>query len=80
MECPLAELELLKSTNLRGVYEFQVGPKPGLPDSIFVFALAEYWPENAETLSLESVTYEPGSPGRVFKLDERSVVERLSRP
>ena len=30
-------------------------------------------------MAVESLAYEPGSPGRVFKLDEYSLVERLGR-
>lgn len=81
LECPLAELELIEPTATKGVYEFRRGPKPSLPDDVFNFALAEFWDRHgsAETLTVEMVTYEPGSPGRTFKLDERSVIERLSR-
>ena len=32
--------------------------------------------DSAETV--EAIAHEPGSPGRVFKLDENSVVERLT--
>ena len=32
----------------------------------------------AQTLSFEAVAHEPGSPGRVFLLDENSVVDLLS--
>ena len=47
---------------------------------MFGFALAEFWQRrDAETLSVESVTYDAGSPGRTFKLDEQSVSERLVR-
>jgi hypothetical protein len=30
-------------------------------------------------MAVESLAYEPGSPGRVFKLDEYSLIERLAR-
>ena len=81
LECPLAELELVTLTSTKGSYEFRRGPKANLPDGVFNFALAEFWQRNSasETLSVETLTYEPGSPGRTFKLDEESVVERLAR-
>ncbi len=81
LECPLAELELITPGATKGIYEFRRGPKANLPDGIFHFALAEFWQgdASAETLSVERLTYDPGSPGRTFKLDEESVVERLSR-
>jgi len=39
----------------------------------------EFWKKytEAQTLSLEAVSYEPCSPGRVFCLDEDAVAERL---
>ena len=78
LECPFAELELIQQTHERGVFEFQRGPKRTLPDNVFTYALAKFWSNiNSETLSLEHVAHAPGSPGRVFKLDEPSIVERL---
>ncbi len=78
LECPFAELELIQPTHERGVYEFQRGPKQTLPNNVFAYALAKFWANiSYETLSLEHVAHAPGSPGRVFKLDEPSIVERL---
>jgi hypothetical protein len=81
LESPLSELALIRPTGFRGSYQFQRGPKPSLPDSIFVYALDAFWRSHtaANTLSIEAVTYEPGSPGRIFKLDEDAVTERLVR-
>ena len=81
LESPLAELALIKPTGFRGSFQFQRGPKPSLPDGLFAYALGEFWPPamSANTLSIEAITYEPGSPGRVFKLDEDAVIERLVR-
>ncbi len=76
----LAELGLIRQVAGR-LYEFRRGPKPSLPDGIFAYALNAFWDRHAptaSTLSVEAITYEPGSPGRVFKLDENSVVERLA--
>jgi hypothetical protein len=57
------------------------GPKPTLPDGVFAYALAEFWDRQGTStaLSAEQVCYAPGSPGRVFKLDEDSVITRLMR-
>ena len=80
LECPFAELELVQPAPERGFYEFQRGPKPTLPDAVFAFALSEFWAcTGGDTLSFEHVAHAPGSPGRVFKLDETSVAERLER-
>lgn len=80
LEPVLAELGLIRSLGGR-LYEFRYGPKPSLPDAVFAYALTAFWDCHAPaaaTLSVETITYEPGSPGRVFKLDESSVVERLT--
>lgn len=44
------------------------------------YALIEFWQAFApttSTLSFETIAYEIGSPGRVFKLDEDSVAAHL---
>lgn len=81
MEPVLAELELVRSIGSKA-FEFRRGPKPSLPDGVFLFALDDFWRRYApgqKTLAVENLAFEPGSPGRVFKLDELSLVERLSR-
>lgn len=80
LECPLAELELLRPTADRRQLEFQIGPKPSLPDTVFAFALAEFFAAgSAKEVGLELITHAPGSPGRIFKLDEGAVADRLAR-
>jgi len=74
----LAELGLIREARLGGWYEFVRGPKPTLHDAVFAYALARYWERaGGNTLTAEQVSYGPGSPGRIFKLDEDSVVTRL---
>lgn len=75
----LGELGLIQ-VGTTGLYEFRRGPKSTLPDEVFLYALLEFWKcvaPNQNTLSFESIAYDPGSPGRAFKLDENSVAERL---
>lgn len=79
IETVLGELGLIKEVSSRS-FEFRRGAKPTLHDGIFLFALEEfwqYWAPKQSTLSVEAIVYEPGSPGRVFKLDEHAVVDRL---
>ncbi|MNM32720.1 hypothetical protein D3C81_433170 [compost metagenome] len=80
----LAELGLL-SEGARGGLTFLRGAQNSLPDEVFAMALLEFWDDREErlgagraTLSFEAISHEYGSPGRVFKLDERSIGERLS--
>ena len=81
LESPLAELGLIKELPQRGHYEFRIGPKPDLPDAMFLYALHRFMNDGdgPATASLERITFDPGSPGRAFKLDENSIAERLSQ-
>lgn len=75
----LAELGLVQIGS-NGLYEFRRGPKATLPDHVFLYALIDFWScaaPNQKTLSFESIAYDPGSPGRVFKMDEDSIADRL---
>jgi hypothetical protein len=81
LEPVLAEIGLIRALDARS-FEFRRGPKRSLPDGVFLFALNDFWQRSApaqNTLAVESLAYEPGSPGRVFKLDEFSLIERLAR-
>jgi|688.fasta_scaffold103468_1 hypothetical protein len=79
----LADLGLV-SEGPPGMFHFRRGSQQTLPDGIFAFALLEYWKgwedltgSKQMTLSFESIAHDYGSPGRVFKLDENAVAERL---
>lgn len=81
LECPFAELSLVTPL-AGGALQFRRGAKPSLPDEVFAFALVEFWQLHFPTrgiLSIETLAYEPGSPGRVFLMDEESLAERLER-
>ncbi|MCI0565193.1 MAG: DUF4007 family protein, partial [Nitrososphaera sp.] len=87
LDCPLVDLRLITELPDSKTYQFQRGPKPSLPNEVFIFALIEYWTScsnesKADTsltssLAFERIAYGPGSPGRVFKLDEDSLASRL---
>jgi hypothetical protein len=75
----LGELGLLQEVH-KGQYAFRRGPKTSLHDGIFAYALVDFWNREAEgqsSLAFETVAYAEGSPGRVFKLDEESIAQRL---
>jgi hypothetical protein len=47
---------------------------------VFGYAVTDYWERNfsnANTLSFEALTHEPGSPGRTFLLEENDMVDML---
>jgi len=80
-DCPLGELGLLRQLE-DGFYQFSHGPKPSLPEAILAFALIEFWNVVApqqETLNVERLLYDPGSPGAAFKLTDRALVAMLER-
>ena len=82
IEPVLVELGLIRPSPIGEAFEFVRGPKASLPDAVFAIALDRFWRDahgEASTLSVEAACYERGSPGRVFKLDEDSVVERIVR-
>jgi len=80
LESPLIELGLIKATNKNSFFHMHRGSKPTLGMGVFMFALIEFWMSrsNASTLSYEALAHEPGSPGRVFLLDEHDLGDRLS--
>jgi hypothetical protein len=75
----LGELGLIQQ-NAKGSFEFRRGAKRSLPDGVFAFALLDYWQrfEHAgSVMGFDRVAHDYGSPGRVFKLDENAVADRL---
>ena len=80
LESPLAELALIRLVGKRDDYQFVRGAKPTLTSGVFAYALNSFWNSigTTRTLSFEMVAHEPGSPGRVFLLDETDLVERLA--
>jgi hypothetical protein len=82
IECPLAELGLIQTAGLGELYRFRRGPKASLPDEVFLFAVLDFWESlypDRRSFSVEFLTFERGSPGQVFLLDEEGVADRLAR-
>ncbi len=82
LDCPLTTLGLIRETGEEHHYRFQNGAKPGLPEAVFAYALLDCWDKRhmgQETLSLREITHGEGSPGRLFRLDEDSVLASLDR-
>ena len=74
IECPLAELGLLNQTYTKNEFELHKGPKSSLSQSIFEFALRDYWSKQKnQIITFEKLMYDYGSPGKVFQLDEKSL-------
>ncbi len=82
IESPLAELGLIQPLSRNNTFQIKRGNQPSLGDGVFLYALINFWKKytkNARTLALETIVYEPCSPGRVLCLDEDSVADRLYR-
>jgi hypothetical protein len=77
IECPLAELGLVRG--MKGHFHLVRGAKASLPHGVFATALNAFWNRqgSTRTLSFEMIAHEPGSPGRVFLLDEPELADRL---
>lgn len=82
LESPLTELGLIRATGSRDGFRFVRGQKPSLGPGVFCYAVTDFWSNfsysTAQTLSFEALAHAPGSPGRVFLLDENDLVDRLS--
>lgn len=79
LDCPLTELNLLDSLEGGRIFKFVRGERIDLPTEIFLYALENFWSETTATnsIGLESITYDSGSPGQIFKIDQDSIVRRL---
>ena len=79
LESPLTELALIRPTGGRDGFRFVRGPKPSLGAGVFGYAVTDFWNQlsDANTLSFEALAHEPGSPGRVFLLDENALFDLL---
>ena len=76
----MSELGLIRAMGKRDGFRFVRGAKSSLGDGVFAYALFDFWARHttSATLSLEAIAHEPGSPGRVFLLDENDVADRLA--
>ena len=79
LESPLTELGLIRPVGRRDGYRFVRGRKATLGAGVFCYAVTSFWARysTAQTLSFEALAHEPGSPGRVFLLDENALADRL---
>ena len=78
--CPLVELGLISELDEGRSYQIARAEHRSLPNEILLYALSTFWnsrsPE-ANSISLEKITYDIGSPGKIFKLDGESLARRL---
>lgn len=80
LDSPLTELGLVKPSGKRDEFRFVRGPKPSLRHGAFCYAVTDFWNRSfgsSSTLSFEALIHEPGSPGRVFLLEENDLMDML---
>ena len=82
VDCPLADLALIREFGSRGHFFLARRDQPSLPDAVFAFAAASYVTGlglSSGTLPLDRLAFAAGSPGRVFALSEDALLRRLGR-
>ena len=82
LDCPLAELGIIRASRRDQTYALVRGDHETLPDEVFAWALAEHLARRAsgvQTVTLEELSFGDGAPGRVFCLDEPGLLGRLDR-
>jgi hypothetical protein len=80
LESLMCELGLVQPIGRRDGFVIVRGRKPTLPTAVFLYALVEFAQRRgtSRVLSVDTLMHEPGSPGRVFVLDEDAVLEHLA--
>ncbi|MCB4805600.1 hypothetical protein QO001_005692 [Methylobacterium brachiatum] len=80
--CPLQELRLCRLVEGVGdqIVKMPRGPKPGLTVAAFAHILLDHWRNRLgenRTVSLRALLHERFAPGKVLKLDEAALLDRL---
>lgn len=78
---PLAELNLVQD-NGGGFYISNLAERPELPIEVFTYALLEFFKietidSNVSTVDFDSLLSKPCSPGRIFRLSESGLGQKL---
>ena len=82
LDCPLIDLGLIQLSTDSRTYHFRRGPQDDLPDGILLFATLRFWESfgaKTESLSISDLARQPGSPGRLFKIDKSSLIGRYEQ-
>nr|WP_239583717.1 DUF4007 family protein [Herpetosiphon giganteus] len=78
--CPLSELGLLDTLPGERIYHTLSGAHPTLPDDLVAYAIHSMMVrQQRRTIAFSDLAYAPRSPGRVFRLDEDSLLSRLHK-
>lgn len=88
LDCPLVELDLLRSTGftkspdgrLEPKFAFRREDKPEISPALFAYCLNEFWDTRypgEDSLPFHQIVVAHGSPGQVFKIPEQDIRQRL---
>ncbi|MFV9507728.1 MAG: DUF4007 family protein, partial [Oscillochloridaceae bacterium umkhey_bin13] len=78
LACPLTSLGLIRAFPGQRRYYLASGAQPSLPDALVAWAILGFLRQHGErTIAFNDLAYAPGSPGRVFRLDEDGLLGRL---
>lgn len=80
IESPLAELGLIVPIQKQGFFALNWQNKPSISPNLFLLVLIYFWKTShthSSSISLESLLYDPLSPGRIFLLDDYSFIEKI---
>jgi hypothetical protein len=80
LDCPFTELGIINAYTDSKRLTFNFGNKPSLPPEIIVSACLEFaasFQDEARTISISRLLYNPGSPGQAFKLTESSLGDAI---
>lgn len=81
-DCPLTELELLRPLADERTFRFVIGPKATLPVEMIGYAFLRFLQRSGiqgDTIAFDACLVDPGSPGRLCKLDEHSLLTAFER-
>jgi hypothetical protein len=80
LHCPLHELDLLLQEPVQHAYRLVGAARPDLPDQLVAYAaLQQARAMSRPAVAFNELAYGERSPGRVFRLDEDSLLARLHR-
>lgn len=83
LDSPFTLLNLIRPAPERGSYEIVQGPHLTLPTEVFEVALIQFCrhfrKRASQAVTLDELLYASFSPGRVFRLTEDALVDRLTK-
>ena len=78
-ECPLSELGLIRPSMNKDTFDLHFGNKQSLTAAVLTYAVYDYaTKKNEHLIPLERLCSDFGSPGKVFRMDENSMIKILS--